>query len=649
MRMPKSWSLLLLLIPMGLLGQSVDATLGGSQIIGVAGVQTNYVYRGIFGWTGVGYYNGGFQVSSYLNLPLRFAPATKANRDRYRLGVGDQELNTRLITDEYASSQSIVRGASIYRHTKISDIQAFVGNFSAEDRQPYFHAISKVNSNLTGAVIGHLTINKRMELESFNTFGDSITSIQSLGWMRTPNLHITTAGGIGSNRPYFANAAEYRKGGLDLRASYTVASEQFRRQDSGYSIESLGFNAKAEVPLGRNTMAQVSHRRELIVVPQYLGYQQNSSIGTTDSASISTRLLGFRASASVNESSSNSYVGKNISEVFSISRKILPRWQSTFSYLHNSMQLQDIAVIQNTSEFRVNNHLALSHNVSRINGSITNTFGGRWSSNLVSFSVDNQVYTSPVAAQFGQKSVFQAWNFSIRFRTPHGTTVNLATTVDPTGKTQWGGYLSGLQYQSLNSYSQKETYVNFSKYVVHGKVVNEAGDGVWGIAVQVGPEMVHSGTEGDFFIHVKNPKPMPLQVVADASLQSGWWQLQSAPTVAQGTPEGAPGSPLMVVVQMTRPPYVVQGKVIDEAGHGVWGIAVQIGQETVISNAEGAFFTHVKDNKAQPFLVVKEASPQLAKWNLQSAPATAQGVLESDTSNPLWIVVHRDTRVLASN
>jgi hypothetical protein len=124
--------------------------------------------------------------------------------------------------------------------------------------------------------------------------------------------------------------------------------------------------------------------------------------------------------------------------------------------------------------------------------------------------------------------------------------------VDPLGKTQWGGYLSGLRYQSLTSYAQQDHQVTFSKYLIHGKVIDEAGQGVWGIAVQVGPEMVYSDTQGEFFLHVKNNKPTPIAVAADASLQSSWWKLQSAPAVAQGRPEGTPGDPLLVVVQTRR-------------------------------------------------------------------------------------------------
>jgi hypothetical protein len=554
MRFPKVWPLLLALIPAGVCGQAADAVIGGSQVDGLAGAQINYRIKGSYGWTGVGYYNGRFLMGGYSNTPLHFGFTlpNEANRDKYRLGVGDQELNTWLATDEYDFYNAIVRGTSVFRHSKTSDIQVFAGVYSGEDRQPYLRAITQVDSNLIGAAVGHFTLSRKWEMESFNSFGGASTSIQSFAWRPSRAWHLTAAGGAGSNHPYFANAAEYRRGDLDLRASYTLASEQFRRQGSNYDIEPLGFNAKAEVPLWKNSTVRVYHRRELIVVPKYLGFDRTSSVGNTDSASFSTSFFGFRSSVSVSQSSSNAYLGKSYSGVASLSRTILPRWRSTFSYLREVMQSQDIVVYQDLNEVRVNNHFALTHTFDQINGSMSNTFGGRWSSNLVSFSVDNQIYTSDIAAQFGQKSVFQAWNFSIRFRTPHGTTAHLETIVDPQGKTQWGGYLSGLRYQRISGYAQQEEHVTFSKYIIHGRVVNEAGQGVWGIAVQVGPEVVYSDTQGEFSLHVKNAKPMQLAVATDKSLQSSWWKLQSAPSVAQGRPEGSLGDPLLVVVQTTR-------------------------------------------------------------------------------------------------
>ena len=90
----------------------------------------------------------------------------------------------------------------------------------------------------------------------------------------------------------------------------------------------------------------------------------------------------------------------------------------------------------------------------------------------------------------------------------------------------------------------------FSKYLISGSVVDESGQGVWGIAVQIGNETVISDSAGAFFIHVRNSKPPPLLVLPDSSLQTSRWSLASAPAAAEGFLDGTQGNPVRVVVQM---------------------------------------------------------------------------------------------------
>jgi hypothetical protein len=99
--------------------------------------------------------------------------------------------------------------------------------------------------------------------------------------------------------------------------------------------------------------------------------------------------------------------------------------------------------------------------------------------------------------------------------------------------------------------------ITFSKYVIKGKVEDEQGKGIWGIALMVGKAMVMSDDNGAFFVHVANTKPVPFAVAANASLQSQRWTLASAPTVAQGRSEGAADT-IRVVVQIRHNKEIVQ-------------------------------------------------------------------------------------------
>jgi hypothetical protein len=139
---------------------------------------------------------------------------------------------------------------------------------------------------------------------------------------------------------------------------------------------------------------------------------------------------------------------------------------------------------------------------------------------------------SPLAASIGGKGLFQAWTFSVHLRTPHGTNANLDTFVDPMGHMQWGGYLGGLQYSSISVPGDQG--LSFPKYVINGKVMDDSGAGVWGVAVVIGKETLLSDSEGNFQVHVKTAKPLPFAVAPESSIQPGRWTLVSAPATVQG-------------------------------------------------------------------------------------------------------------------
>lgn len=90
--------------------------------------------------------------------------------------------------------------------------------------------------------------------------------------------------------------------------------------------------------------------------------------------------------------------------------------------------------------------------------------------------------------------------------------------------------------------------------------------------------------------------------------------------------------------------YVVRGLVVDQSGKGVWGIALSIGGETVISDQSGAFFLHVKSAKPLAVKIEPESSLQFAPWRLSSAPPTVRGWHEESSAEPLRIILHMGGR-----
>ena len=532
---------------------TVNTTVGGSQLYDVYGVKSGFKWGQVAGWAGLGY-NGGLSEGGYLQLPVR---------KTVHVGLGDQALSSFLDTDEYDNHIFYLRGASFdqglvdpdtERSTGKSDsnrVQVFSGWLSRDFEYPFLHVSSTDDGSLmkqtaiTG-LIAQSKLGDSVQVHSVALWDGKFTSIGSIGWTPSKRWKFAGAGGAGSGAPYLAGRGEFHVPTIDIGTSYTIAGNSFHRQEqSNYSAEPLGWNARFAWAPGRPIKLVLDREHERT----YLN-SLPAVTSTVASASLFATVKGFQFNPSISTVSTSSFDGRTLTDMFSAQRQILHRWRSFGAYIHMDSPSFKYQTYVATNEFRVNSRLAIRQNFNRINGSNSFTGGMTWMSNLLSFSLDNQLYVSPLAASFGGKSVFQSWTFSIRLRTPHGTSTNLNTFVNPQGRVEWGGYLAGLRYSAVGGSSNATP--TFSKFVIHGKVVDESGKGVWGIAVQVGAEMVYSDTQGEFFLHVKSSRPLPFAVAADASLLSSWWKLQSAPPFAQGRPEGSSGDPLLVVVQTTR-------------------------------------------------------------------------------------------------
>jgi hypothetical protein len=521
-------------------GQSFDTTVGGSQVYSAYGLQTEFKWRSLSGWTGLGF-SDGVKVGAFVHLPLARG---------YSLGGGDQMLSGYLDVDEYDSHAFTVRGLSLARETKTESLQIFTGFLSQESEYPFLHMSSTrgggglTDTRLIAMLYTH-KLSDALRLHAMTLYGSKFTSIESIGWTPSKRWGLAGAAGIGSGAKYFAAKGELHLKRLEAQTSYTVAGQDFHRQDGPYySSEPLGMNARlALAPLSSIKLLLDHEKTRMYIV------SLPSVVGSVNSASLYASFMGFQISPSVSTVNASNLPGQTLTEMFSVSRPISPRWRTFGSYINMTSPNFKQSTFVATNEFKVSSRLAIRQNYNWMNGQNNFSVGGQWLSNRISFSVDQQVYISPLAPAFGAKSVFQAWTFNVRVRTPHGTSTNINTFVTPDGRIQWGGYLSGLRYRAVGSVTEDSP--SFSKYVISGLVVDEMGRGVWGIAVQIGAETAISDSDGGFFVHVKNSKPQPLRVLPESSLQTSSWVLTSAPQTTQGFLDGKSSEPARVVVQMS--------------------------------------------------------------------------------------------------
>ncbi len=519
---------------------SVSTTAGGDQIYNAYGIQTAFTWHNLSGWTGIGC-NNGVKVGGYLRVPLHRTEAKQSSESH--LDLGDQIISAGLDTDDFGGHSFSVRGAGISHNTKTSHSQLFGGLLLEESMLPYMHTGSTVQTPL---VVMNLSrqLTKTLQTHTLNTFDGKITSIESFSWKPTKSWILSGAGGVGAGSGYGAVAGEYLQKRMDLRTSYTVAGSKFQRQETPYySQEALGLNARASFSPIDAVNINYSHDNSRTSI---VGYP--SITGVSDSGSVSAAGAGFTVNTSAGTSTIVGMIGQTKSESISVSRAITSRWRAFGSFINMDSPLFKEQVEIAVNEFKISSRLTVTQDFNRMNGQNTFSFGGHWVSNRISLSAEQQTYISPIAVALGGKPIFQAWTFGIRLRMPHGATTNLTTIVDPTGKVQLGGYLSGLRYSSIGP--EHDDSPSFSKYSVQGVVNDEAGKGVAGIAIQIGKETVLSNESGVFYLDVKSRKLVPMRVVKELSVQPLRWELTSAPSAAQGTTEDA-AVPVHVVVQMT--------------------------------------------------------------------------------------------------
>ncbi len=523
---------------------SINTSAGGDQIYNAYGIQTAFNWHHLSGWTGVGY-NNGMRAGGYLRVPLSRTEVKPAGE--YHLDLGDTVLPAILDTDDFGSHSFSVRGAGISHNTGTMHTQLFSGLLLEESMLPFMHTGDTVETPLVVMTM-NCRLSNNLQVHSLNSFDGKVTSIQSFGWKPTKSIVLSGAGGIGAGAGYGAVAGEYLRKQLDLRTSYIAADPKFERQETPYyNQEALGLNARASFSPIDAVNLYYSHDHERTNVAGY-----PSVTGVSDSGSISINAAGFTISPSASTSTMDGISGSTTSESISASRAITSKWRAFGSFINLDSPLIKEQVEVAVNEFKISSRLMVTQDFNRMDGQNTFSFGGHWISNLISLSAEQETYVSPIATAFGAKPIFQAWTFSVRLRMPHGSDANLTTIVDPAGRVQWGGYLSGLKYSSVGPQNFDDS-PSFSKYIVKGTVVDEAtGMGIEGIAIQIGKDIAMSNASGAFYMDVKNAKAMSVQVLASYSTQAFPWRLVHAPTAVRGQLEKAV-EPIRITVSTRRP------------------------------------------------------------------------------------------------
>jgi hypothetical protein len=490
----------------------VEVSGGGSSLLGGYGVTTSVWREGVEGWVGLGYLDG-FRAGAFIRKGFA--------RDTLRLG--NDALTLRYPTDVFGNGYALlVQGAGWSRSSSRTALLAFAGASSAGLSAPSFLA-AKAQAAMAVVHLRH-EISPRVSLSTSAVAAARHTLVPGVEWRPEPGVTAAFVGGIGAGRPYLASSATVERGRVSLRASYTWNPDRFRR-------------AAVPAPLQTET-----DRENLLltwqVAPEFsvgIGRQnflQDSADShppvraSGNSAFAGGRLRDFRISAGVYDSRSEGI--HNLSSYLAVGRRI-NRWLDAEAFVLQSRPAGRPATttpIVNLRE-RLSPRVSLMQQVILQRGAPRMQFGGSLLTSVGEIGIDYQIVHQPFAPFDPFRS---AISLTARLQLGRYST-SLGTFVQPDGRVDYAANAGTFLY--LGEFGVQPQRIGggggIARYLVRGRVVDEAGEPVEGAAVALGNETVFTNSRGEFSLRSRRPERYRLEVRLDEFLLPGAWQLRSAP------------------------------------------------------------------------------------------------------------------------
>lgn len=299
--------------------------------------------------------------------------------------------------------------------------------------------------------------------------GSLRTGVGSLSW-NSRRVTATAVGGVLNNRDYFSGNGSYRLSrSLTFFGGHTVTATP---------IHSTSDDAGASFNLGRFSVTAIKLRSSV-------AFKTVSG----ESVSLGTTVGPVRNYVAFTKSSS-------------------------------------AKMLIETAYEQVTRHWLAQQIVIRSQGSTSIGFGGGYTSNRVSFGVDYGVGFIPQARHPFQRTVTVHVDFSI-----HGTRVTAQTLMTAGLKPLY--QLSGERWMQGPIETQGVSHaihtVSSGKYQVTGVVTDSEGNGIEGVAIVVGRDVLYSNTTGRFSVTRKSAKAQSVHIDLGESTLVGDWKVKDCP------------------------------------------------------------------------------------------------------------------------
>ena len=527
----------LLLLAGSASAQLIKVEAGASDMVPTVGGSVSLQGQGYEGYLGAGLLNGSFQLGS----------SAKTAFHSYQVTAGDQSLAFNLPTDIFGGGEYLTARGLGTALPGNNHIFLFAGVTTLGTGTPLFQAFQ--NQTPLALVFMDKSITPNFHFYSRNIISHQQTWIEGFDWSPRPWLKTSLSAGIGSNKPYFAASLDADRNWYQIKAGYIQVSSGFRRitTPSLFASEPDRENILVTVKPYSSLVLTAGHENFLAPQGDLTAPFERAGV---DQLQSSFDLARFRLGAGLFESRGPS--GSTVSDGFTVSRSITRNIEGSVSYYENlSGPRPRASYLVSTIRETISPKLSLLQVINRTPGNTNFLFGGSYTNNWVSVSVDYQTLYMPFLAN----PLVTGIGITLHLKLWRGFEVNGDTFRSPDGKLRYTGSLSTLLTPHFRlAQGDEKRAPKMSDYVVHGHVLDEHGSPIEGAAILIGDQTVFSNGAGEFLLRLKKAQALALAVLPEEFLSPLHFAIVSAPALVNAAPEQSAADVMIVLRPITNNP-----------------------------------------------------------------------------------------------
>jgi hypothetical protein len=502
--------------------QFMNVEAGASNVVSAQGGSISFEGPQFSSYFGAGNLGGVFGMGTYVKTTI----------GSHQVTLGDQPIVFDLPTDIFDTNHYLLtRGVGVTAKRGKANLFIFAGGTAAASGAQFFQS-AKMDSR-AAMLFTDVPLSPNLHFYSKTVISRKLTSVQALDWHPRKWLRTGVAAGVGSNQPYFAATSEMETNRLSVRAGYISAGDQFRRvtAPSVYASEFYRENILAVMKFSSGALLTLGHQN--LLQPQGTDLSAPYLRATVNQAQGSFDVAQFRLGAGIFQSRST--LARNVAETFSAARQITNRIDMGMSYFH-TLAGPNPAVSNLSTSIRetLSPKLSLLQIINYSQGRANVQFGGSYVTNRIVVSVDYQTLYMPFLAN----PFSQGISISLRVRLFRGMQVNVQTFRSADGHLR---YTASGETLLTNNFrvagSNGEDAFKHLRYMVRGHVQDRTGKPIEGAAIRIGQQLVFTNVDGEFFVRLKKPGTLPLEVVLTEFLNPASFHLVSALPAVKVFPE----------------------------------------------------------------------------------------------------------------